>query len=184
MSVEQSDGQQQATTGPAAVELFYRPGQADAVGAVRARNTAVTSQARRFADAVVALVLVGAGALLLRSGEYGPAGAGLIVAGLAVALLIPLQPWLVGRQLNSMLEKYGETRAVVDTTGVRFAATGIDQSFTWQSWPRYKETPELFVLLSADRKSLGVALLPKRGILGEDGEARLRAVLDECSLRT
>ncbi|MFF3557207.1 hypothetical protein ACWD4V_07210 [Streptomyces tsukubensis] len=182
MSMERSEELQ--TAGTTAVELFYRPGPADAAGAVRARDTAVTSQARRFADAVVALVLVGAGALLLRAGEYLPVGAGLIVAGLTVGALIPLQPWLAGRRLGAVLSAYGETRAVVDTTGVRFMASGIDQSFDWPAWPRYKETPELFVLLSADRKSLGVALLPKRGILGEDGEARLRAVLDECSLRT
>ncbi|MGV9311408.1 hypothetical protein ACWDR0_04345 [Streptomyces sp. NPDC003691] len=183
MSTEQSDGQR-ATAVPAAVELHYRLGLSDAVAAVRARDSAVTGQARRFADAVVALVLVGAALLLLRSGEYLPAAAGLLVAGLAVAVMIPLRPWLIGRQLNSLLAKYGDTRSVVDTTGVRFVSTAVDQSFGWQAWPRYKETPELFVLLSADRRSLGIALLPKRGILGEDGEARLRAVLDEHSLRT
>lgn len=48
----------------------------------------------------------------------------------------------------------------------------------WSVMPCYRETPELFVLLSDDKQATGLTLLPKRGLRDPGDLDRLRAVLD------
>ncbi|GAA4920647.1 YcxB family protein [Streptomyces coeruleoprunus] len=169
-----------------AVELVYRPTVADAQEMLRARMRG-TPGGRWTTRLLLAVGVVGL--LLLAALRFGPEPDepaligglfGLTGASFGLPFLLPR---IQGRQLYRVAAPQGEHRAVVDDHGVRWVTDHTQMSTAWQFLPRYVETPGLFVLLTGDRNGLGVACLPKRGVVGPDGVDRLRAVLDRRAAR-
>ncbi|MFC5804333.1 YcxB family protein [Streptomyces formicae] len=168
------------------VELAYVPTAADAIQAVRAQMRASASGRR------LRWLLPTAGALgllFLALNLAGPGephvplaimSGGLVLLALGTGLLAPR---VMGRAVHRMVEPQGEFRAVVDSDGVRWTARDSETVWRWRMLPRYVETAELFVLLSADKHAVGVAVLPKRGVRDTADLDRLRAVLDRHTAR-
>lgn len=92
-------------------------------------------------------------------------------------------PWLQARRLHRLAERQGDVCGTVDDTGVRLTTAHSSVSLDWHLYSRYVETPELFVLLSADKSAVGFVVLPKRAVADPEGVARLRAVLDRRLVR-
>ncbi|MEN1891239.1 YcxB family protein [Streptomyces mirabilis] len=92
-------------------------------------------------------------------------------------------PWLQASRLHRLAERQGDIRGTVDETGVRLATAYSSASHNWHLYSRYVETPELFVLLSADKSAVGFAVLPKRAAVDPEEVDRLRAVLDRRLVR-
>ncbi|MEU2744475.1 YcxB family protein [Streptomyces sp. NPDC007095] len=68
-------------------------------------------------------------------------------------------------------------------TQPRFTTAHSSASLDWHLYSRYVETPELFVLLSADKSAVGFVVLPKRAVADPEDVDRLRAVLDRRLVR-
>lgn len=83
----------------------------------------------------------------------------------------------MARRMSSIMEPYGRCRTVADDRSA--VTTGERGSFTtdWVVHKEYLETPGLFVLLSGER-SVGIAVVPKRGARRAEDVDRLRAILD------
>jgi len=82
------------------------------------------------------------------------------------------------RHLHRLAERQGDISGTVDDTGFRLTTAHSSASLDWHLYPRYAETPELFVLLSADKSAVGFVVLPKRAVADPEEVDRLRAVLD------
>lgn len=171
--VQQQDGQ--------TVSLTYEPTIADMAGALHARMRSTPSgrRTRRLLlfSGVMGLCLV---ALLTVRGDTDITGP---VVGAAITLIafgsLYLLPRAQARQLQQMAARQGEFRATVDDRGIRLTTRDSEATSSWGLYPRYTETDELFVLLTADKHSVGVMLLPKRGTPAPDDIDRLRALLDQ-----
>ncbi|ARF53477.1 YcxB family protein [Streptomyces gilvosporeus] len=166
------------------VALAYRPTVGELVSALRAR--ARSTPAGRFQrGALVWTVAVGTiGALLSAAGSGHrdrpwPLYVGLVVF---VAFMVAV-PWLQARRLHRLAERQGDICGTVDDTGVRLTTAHSSASHDWHLYARYVETPELFVLLSADKSAVGFAVLPKRAVADPEEVDRLRAVLDRRLVR-
>jgi hypothetical protein len=171
--VQQQDGQ--------TVALTYEPTTADMAGALQARMRSTPSgrRTRRLMlfTGVAGLCFV---ALTVARGDIDAvrlvAGVALIVFAFGSQFLLPR---LQARQLQQLAARQGEFRATVDAGGIRLTTRDSETTSKWDLYPRYAETDELFVLLSADKHGVGVMLLPKRGVPAPDDVDRLRALLDE-----
>ncbi|MFE4638725.1 YcxB family protein [Streptomyces sp. NPDC056773] len=159
------------------VVFTYRPTFEDVQGAVRARArrtgagraetaaiplmTAVLVTAFGLVRGVLPVVLVGGAVLSL--------GIGLFAAGRVRRSM--------ARQIHSVVGQYGQCRTTADDRGA--VTTGETMSFSadWKLFPRYVETPELFVLLGGSRAA-AIGVLPKRGAQHPGDIDRLRAMLD------
>ncbi|EST18509.1 YcxB family protein [Streptomyces roseochromogenus] len=166
------------------VELAYRPTAGELASALRAR--AKSTGAGRFQrGALIWTVAVTAISALLSAVGSGhrdtpwPLYAGVVVA----AAFMTAVPWLQARRLHRLAERQGDIRGTFDDTGVRLTTAHSSASHDWHLYSRYAETPELFVLLSADRASVGFAVLPKRAVAAPEEVDRLRAVLDRRLVR-
>ncbi|THA38197.1 YcxB family protein [Streptomyces sp. A1547] len=180
--VEQPDGRQGGAAGAdgPAVELVYQNTVADFAGALRAR-AARTGAARRkkwLFSFIGTLSLIGGAALLAGNEPDVGRAVAFLVGGVLLWVIGPLGPRLQARALRGLLEKTGETRAVVDGTGVRLTATACDTRIGWSAQPTYAETDELFVMLSEDKRAVAMTVLPKRGARSPADIDRLRAILD------
>ncbi|WP_327131965.1 hypothetical protein OG311_13230 [Streptomyces sp. NBC_01343] len=180
--VEQPGGRQgrgAGADGPA-VELVYRNTVNDFAGALRVRG-ARTGAARRkrwLFSIVGTLSLIGGVALLAGDERDIARAVGLLVGGVLLWVIGPLGPRLQARAFRGLLEKTGETRAVIDGAGVRLTATACDTRIGWAAQPTYAETDELFVMLSEDKRAVAMTVLPKRGAQSPADIDRLRAILD------
>jgi len=160
------------------VELEYRPTVEDLAAALRARR-GVSSASRRqwwvfgaltvlFA-VQIAVLLAGASAAPL------PPLFGVFVYGLMIAIT----PRLQARQLYRLAERQGTFRATVTDAGVTVTTDNTTTSVNWVAQPRYRETADLFVLLSSDKNAIGFTVLPKRAAAHARSDVtRLRAILD------
>ncbi|MFE1951943.1 YcxB family protein [Streptomyces sp. NPDC059524] len=166
------------------VELAYRPTISELTSALRARAR-ITRAGRVQRRALIWTVAVTAVGVLLSAAGSGhrdtpwPLYAG-VVGFVAFATAMP---WLQARRLHQLAERQGDIRGTVDDTGIRLATAHSSTSHSWHLYARYVETPELFVLLSADRSSVGLAVLPKRAVAAPEELDRLRAVLDRRLVR-
>ncbi|WP_317441040.1 YcxB family protein [Streptomyces collinus] len=107
-----------------------------------------------------------------------------LYAGLVVfAAFMTAVPWLQARHLHRLAERQGDICGTVDDTGVRLTTAHSSASADWHLYSRYVETPELFVLLSADKSAVGFVVLPKRAVAEPEEVDRLRAVLDQRLVR-
>ncbi|MCX4848124.1 YcxB family protein [Streptomyces sp. NBC_00893] len=161
----------------AVVELEYQPTTADFAEALNAR--AKISRSGRMQRKLLILmpalaVLMG---ITIASGRHGP-GAPVWVGLVFVMLAVVLTPWLQGRQLYRFAVRQGTCRTVVRETGVEVATDHSTMIVRWPMVPRYRETPQLFVLFSGDKQATGITMLPKRGVRGPEDLDRLRSVLD------
>ncbi|WP_326765515.1 YcxB family protein [Streptomyces sp. NBC_01591] len=161
----------------AVVELEYQPTTADFAEALNAR--AKISRSGRMQRKLLILmpavaVLMG---ILIALGGDGP-GAPFWVALVFVMVAVILTPWLQGRQLYRFAASQGTCRTVVRETGIQVVTDHSTTTVSWPMVPRYRETPELFVLFSDDKQAIGITMLPKRGVRGPDDLDRLRSVLD------
>ncbi|NWF29986.1 YcxB family protein [Streptomyces sp. PKU-EA00015] len=171
--VQQQDGQ--------TVALRYEPTVADMAGALNARMRA-TPSGRRTRRLLLFAGVMGIGVVALQA-AVGDGDLTVLVAGVALTVLafgsLYLLPSLQARQLHPLAARQGEFGAVVDDTGIRLTTRDSTSTTKWEMYPRYAETDELFVLLTADKHSVGVMVLPKRGVSAPDDVDRLRALLDE-----
>lgn len=95
-------------------------------------------------------------------------------------LAVILTPWLQARQLYRFAVRQGTCRTVVRETGIEVATDHSTMTVRWPMVPRYRETPQLFVLFSGDKQATGITMLPKRAVRGQEELDRLRA----CSTAT
>ncbi len=168
------------------VELVYLPTTADATGALRERMRA-TPAGRLQGGVILASAVVVSGALVMNfTGPRGPSLRSTVLCLAALALCVGvyvLVPALQGRQVHRMVALQGEFRAVVDDTGVRLTSRDSDTTHRWPMITRYAETDALFVLMTPDRHSVGIVVLPKRGTATPADADRLRAILDRNATR-
>ncbi|MFF4520615.1 YcxB family protein [Streptomyces bluensis] len=166
------------------VELAYRPTVGDLASAlrVRARSTGAGRFQRRVL--VCTVVAVAVSVLLSVAGSGRQDTPWQLYAGLMVfASLTTAVPWLQARQLHRLAERQGDIRGSVDDTGIRVTTAHSSVTLDWHLYPRYTETAELFVLLSADKSAVGVVVLPKRAVTDPEDVDRLRAILDRRLVR-
>ncbi|WP_053925865.1 YcxB family protein [Streptomyces chattanoogensis] len=166
------------------VELAYRPTVGEWASALRARarSTGAGRFQRRALVWTVAVSTVGA--LLSAAGSgHRDTRWPLYVGALAFVAFMTAAPSLQARRLHRLAERHGDIRGTVDDTGLRLATAHSSASHDWHLYSRYAETPELFVLLSADKSAVGFVVLPKRAVADPEEVDRLRAVLDRRLVR-
>ncbi|MFJ8852257.1 YcxB family protein [Streptomyces sp. NPDC102437] len=161
----------------AVVELEYQPTTADFAEALNARAKISTSGRMQRKLLILMPVLAVLMGITVASGRKGP-GAPVWVGIVFVMLAVILTPWLQGRQLYRFAARQGTCRTVVRETGIEVATDHSTMTVGWAMVPRYRETPQLFVLFSGDKQATGITMLPKRGVRGQDDLDRLRSVLD------
>ncbi|MFG3530606.1 YcxB family protein [Streptomyces sp. NPDC047917] len=159
------------------VEPAYQPTTADFAEALNAR--AKISRSGRMQRELLILmpalaVLMG---ITIASGRHGP-GAPVWVGLVFVVLAVVLTPWLRARQLYGFAVRQGTCRTVVRETGIEVTTDHSTTTVRWPMVPRYRETPQLFVLFSGDKQATGITMVPKRGLRGPEELDRLRSVLD------
>ncbi|MEU0602842.1 YcxB family protein [Streptomyces sp. NPDC006393] len=166
------------------VELAYRPTVGELASALRARvrSTGAGRFQRGLLLWAVAVAIVGALLSAAGSGDRDtpwPLYTGVMVF---VAFMTAV-PWLQARRLHRLAERQGDIRGTVDDAGVRLTTAHSSAGLDWHLYSRYVETPELFVLLSADKSAVGFVVLPKRAVTDPEDVDRLRAVLDRWLVR-
>ncbi|WP_128643430.1 YcxB family protein [Streptomyces sp. SS] len=167
------------------MELVYTPTREDLADAVRVQMRHGSFRRLRWllpSVAVLAFLVV----VLMLTGPGGaePGRVALMASlGLLAAVLGPVLPRLVARQMFPMVERQGEHRASVDEQGVRWVTRESEVVGRWQLMARYAETSTQFVLLSADKGGVGMAALPKRALADAGDVDRLREVLDRNATR-
>ncbi|PKW05564.1 YcxB-like protein [Streptomyces sp. 1222.5] len=179
-----AEGRETDAVAERSVELAYRPTVGDLASALRAR--ARSTGAGRFQRVVLAwtLAITTVGALLSAAGPGHRDTPGPLYAGVvAFVAFMTAVPWLKARRLHRLAERQGDIRCSVDGTGLRLTTAHSSARHDWHLYARYAETPELFVLLSADRSAVGFVVLPKRAVADPEEVDRLRAVLDRRLVR-
>ncbi|THA50862.1 hypothetical protein [Streptomyces sp. A1136] len=161
------------------VEFVYRTTTADIAEVLRARRARTTSGRRsRWVIPTVGTMTVLLAVLLFRQGGHLPAAVGLLAGGVTLWVLTLLGPRLNARAFGALLEKAGETRAVIDDRGVHLVAATCDTHVRWVAQPTYVETEGVFALLSDTKGAVAFTVLPKRGAQDPADIDRLRAILD------
>jgi hypothetical protein len=167
------------------IELAYRPTVDDLAAAIRTRARSTGAGLFRRPLLIFMLAVAAVGGLLSTLGDGHRDTQWYLYPALVVfvASLIAV-PRLQARQLHRLSERQGEIRAVVDDLGIRLTTAHSSATLDWHLYPRYAETPELFVLLSGDKSAVGVVVLPKRGLSDPKDASLLRAVLDRHLVRS
>lgn len=162
------------------VRLVYRATTADLTEAVLARNSRTpTGRRRKWVCAALAAPFLALSVLFaLWSDGVQPVSIGLAAGALSVPVTVMVFPRLQARAFAGLLEKTGEIRAAVDDSGVQVTTADTATRIGWTAQPLYTETDGLFVMLSADKQSVGMTVLPKRGVQDPADIDRLRSVLD------
>ncbi|MFF7446693.1 MULTISPECIES: YcxB family protein [unclassified Streptomyces] len=167
------------TQDQAAVQVVYRPQQADTLVALRVRQ-----RIKRWGLVLRSVFLVlWVGQWLLVTIGRGRVDFVATVLFLLVVLLTVGYPRLQAAQVQRVVAGQGEYRTTVSGAGL---TTSNDHSTLIQKWSvlqGYRETPGHFVLLSRDPNVLCLEVLPKRGLSGAEDVDRLRALLDRHSVR-
>ncbi|MGW5274303.1 YcxB family protein [Streptomyces sp. NPDC004044] len=165
------------------VELAYRHTVDDVAAAIRTRAKSTRAGLFRRRLLIFTLVVTAVGFLLSTLGDGHRDTPWHLYLALAFVAFMTAVPRLQARQLHRLSERQGDFRAVVDETGIRLTTAHSSAALDWHLYPHYVETPELFVLLSADKSAVGVVLLPKRGLSNPEDAGRLRAILDRHLVR-
>ncbi|MCX4543656.1 YcxB family protein [Streptomyces sp. NBC_01565] len=162
------------------VELVYRTSTADVARALRARDAhTAAGRRRRWAIPVAGTFGLGVGVLeMVTDGAVTGPALGLVAAGALLWMITLFGPRLQARAFRGLLEKAGETRAVVDGSGVLVATASSETRIGWAAQPTYAETADAFVMLSDDKGAVAMTVLPKRGIQAPADADGLRALLD------
>ncbi|MEU6546390.1 YcxB family protein [Streptomyces sp. NPDC046859] len=166
------------------VELAYQLTVDDLAAAIRTRAKVTSAGRFRRRLLVYTLVVTAVGVLLSTLGDGRPDTPWyLYVALVASVAFMTAGPRLQARQFHRLSERQGDFRAVVDDMGICLTTAHSSASLDWHLYPRYAETPELFVLLSADKSAVGVGVLPKRGLSNPEDADRLRAIFGRHLVR-
>ncbi|WP_405879642.1 hypothetical protein OG747_13960 [Streptomyces sp. NBC_01384] len=158
------------------VELEYGPAVGDYASALRARrHVSRSSRVQLWVFGFLA-VFVALEAVVGLAGQDVPVFP--LVLMVSTGLLIQFTPWLQARAVYRLAERQGVFRVTVTDAGVSVATDNTTASVNWVAQPRYRETAEVFVLLSADKNAVGFTVLPKRAVQHPADVDRLRAILD------
>ncbi|MFE9483086.1 YcxB family protein [Streptomyces spororaveus] len=162
------------------VELVYRTTTADIAQALRARDAhTAAGRRKRWLFPVGGTFGMGVGVLVMvTDGTVAGAPLGMMGAGLLLWVITLFGPRLQARAFRGLLERAGETRAVIDGSGALVTAASCESRIGWAAQPRYVETADAFVMLSDDKQAVAMTVLPKRGIQAPADADALRAVLD------
>ncbi|MEU1202919.1 YcxB family protein [Streptomyces sp. NPDC005813] len=95
-----------------------------------------------------------------------------------LAVLLFFTPHLQARSLAKVAARNGLYRATVDESGVTTAHDGATTMVRWAAQSRFRETKDVFVMLSDDKNATCFSVLPKRGMQNEESLDTLRAILD------
>ncbi|MFK0118460.1 YcxB family protein [Streptomyces sp. NPDC090994] len=163
-------------TGADAVELAYRPEYGDFTAALRARRR--IRKGARLQRVLLVVVAVCAVVGTVAGAATGELPLFPMIWIVLVVVMMSLLPWLQARQLLALATRFGGHRATVTESGLTVTNDGSSTTVTWAAQPRYRETPELFVLFSDDKNVSCFTVLPKRGLRDGADADRLRAVLD------
>ncbi|MFD5118054.1 YcxB family protein [Streptomyces sp. NPDC058385] len=159
------------------VELEYELTRQDMRQALRARAKVSASERRlRIITVVIAVLMVASAVIQLSDGSELNFQMGLGVY--AVVMLGVLRPLLMARQFHKLATRHGGSRALVDDRSVTVTNAGGSSELNWTAAPRYAETSDTFVLLSADKNASCLTVLPKRGAREAREADALRALLD------
>ncbi|MER7465105.1 YcxB family protein [Streptomyces sp. NPDC097981] len=163
-----------------AVELVYRTTTADIAQAIRVRdaNTAAGRRRRWLFPLTGALALLLAVQAIAEEGRFGPRAAGFTAGAVVLWTFVLFGHRLQARAFAGLLEKAGETRTVVDGSGLVVRTAAAESRTGWSAQPTYAETRDAFVMLSDDKAAVCMTVLPKRGVQDPADVDRLRAVLD------
>ncbi|MFD8420171.1 YcxB family protein [Streptomyces sp. NPDC059466] len=170
------ESQEPREHGADAVELEYRPTVADLSAALRARRGVSKAGRRQYwilGGAAVVVALEAALALAGQDASWYPA-----IWLVVFAPLILLSPWLTARQFHRLAERQGTFRVTVTDAGVTVRRDNATTALNWAAQPRYRETADVFVMISPDRNAVGFTVLPKRAVRVPEDVDRLRAILD------
>ncbi|MEU2923632.1 YcxB family protein [Streptomyces sp. NPDC007251] len=166
------------------VELAYRPTVGELASALRARARSTGAGRLQRVALVWTVAVTIVGALLSAAGSGRRDTPWPLYAGVVVFVaFMTAVPWLQARRLHRLAERQGDICGTVDDTGIRLTTAHSSATVDWHLYSRYVETPELFVLLSADKSAVGFVVLPKRAVADPEEVARLRAVLDRRLVR-
>ncbi len=162
------------------VELVYRTTTADIAQALRARDAhTAAGRRRRWAFPLAGTFGTGVGVLVMvTDGTIAGAPLGMVAAGVLLWVIALFGPRLQARAFRGLLERSGETRAVIDGSGALVTAAACESRIGWAAQPRYVETDGAFVMLSDDKQAVSMTVLPKRGIQAPGDADALRAILD------
>lgn len=179
-----AEGRETDAVAERSVDLAYRPTVGDLASALRARARSTGAGRFQRGALVWTVAVTTVGALLSAAGSGRRDTPWQLYAGVVVFVaFMTAVPWLRARRLHRLAQRQGDIRGTVDDTGVRFTSAHSSASLDWHLYPRYAETPELFVLLSADKSAVGFVVLPKRAMADPEDVDRLRAVLDRRLVR-
>ncbi|MGW6706848.1 YcxB family protein [Streptomyces sp. NPDC054956] len=161
------------------VELRYTPTVADMTEGLRAHGRSKAGRRQRLPFVLVGLVGPAYAALLVAQ-DGGTAGSptALAVVGLLGWAFVLFGHRVMAWTTRGLLAAAGECRAVVDGEGVTVDSAQGSTHLRWSALSCYAETPATFMLFSGDKRVLGGALLPKRGLADPAEQDGLRALLD------
>lgn len=163
-------------SGADVVELEYTPVVADFRSALRARaKVARSARIQRGMFALVGFFAVMGIVATLISGE-APDFA--LIWLLLCAVLVAFMPRLMARQFQRLAQRQGTFRVTVTDTGVTVATDNATTDLNWVAQPRYRETADVFLMMSPDKNASCFTVLPKRAVRAPGDVDRLRAVLD------
>ncbi|MFB7464326.1 hypothetical protein ACFCZ1_12655 [Streptomyces sp. NPDC056224] len=163
-----------------AVELVYRLTKADLAEALRARDRLTASGRRRL------WVLRGLGSLMLVLGVSATAGRASFIGEPFALVAFGVLLWAVSlfghhlraRAFAGLLQRAGETRTVIDGSGLQVTTRASSTRMGWTAQPAYTETTGSFVTLGEARGAVSLTVLPKRGAQDPADIDRVRAMLD------
>ncbi|WP_371647922.1 MULTISPECIES: YcxB family protein [unclassified Streptomyces] len=170
-----TDNAQLGTVAP--VHVAYQATAAEFQEAMRVLMKASPAGRRsQWAVTGMGLVLLALGLRVDHPGsevDLGP----LMFGSTLLTFFLVIVPRMRARQAHQHGQAQGQRYITVDGWGVTAATQHERQWTAWAMFSRYVETPNLFVLLSADQKCM--TLLPKRAF-HEPGDAdRLRQILHQ-----
>ncbi|MFD6112335.1 YcxB family protein [Streptomyces yangpuensis] len=161
------------------VELRYTPTVADMAEGLRPYGRSRAGRRQRLPFVLIGLVGPGYAAIIVAQGggALGSAVA-LSVMGLFGWAFVLFGHRIMAGTTRGLLAAAGECRAVVDGEGVTVDSAQGSVHLRWTALSCYAETPATFMLYSGDKRVLGGALLPKRGLADPGEQDVLRAILD------
>ena len=160
------------------VALRHDPSVQDYLAALKVRLKAVP----RVRNQRLWLYAYGLGLGILPSGIL-TSGHSADPVGLAIALswilfVTAVMPRIQARSFRNVAAARGESRIVVDGSGVRVKWAHESSGVSWPAIYRYAETKQFFVLLSRDKYATSPILLPRWDEHGRDVSETLRDLLD------
>lgn len=162
-----------------AVELRYTPTVADMAEGLRARGRSKAGRRQRLPFFLIGLVGPGYAAVLIaQDGESAGSPGALTVVGLLGWAFALFGHRFMARSTRGLLAAAGECRAVVDGEGITIDSAQGSTHLLWSALSTYAETPATFMVFTGDRRIIGGALLPKRGLADAGQQDVLRALLD------